>query len=614
LLANRTAGGNGLIALRSSSLALHSRDQCLLRDFEPFAWHSYCSETSNGIELLDRYMMKVSTANLKRYKEIIALLWKYGRSDLVRQMDFGGESGLNVHDKDAPEGKTDPNQLADDLEAMGPTYVKLGQLLSSRSDLLPEPYLKALTRLQDKVKPFPYADVEQTILAELGVRVSKAFSRFDEKPVAAASLGQVHNAALRDGREVIVKVQRPNIREQIAEDFEVLGQIADFLDAHTEVGRRYRFAVVLEEFRNTLQQELNYEREAQNLIALGENLREFPHLLVPQPVRDYSTRSVLTMDYVSGRKITSLSPAARLGTDGEALAEELFKSYLKQILLDGLFHADPHPGNIFLTDDGRVALLDLGMIGRIAPSMQENLLKLLIAVGDGNHEVAADIVIRISQTTENFNPSEFKRHIGQIMALQLNQSLEKMNTGKALMEVSRSAISSGLQVPGELTLLGKTLLQMDEVGKILAPNFDPYAAIRRNAAEMMARRMKINFSQGSFFTSMLELKEFVTGLPTRLNRIVDGVLNSELEIKVRAMDAKMVVEGFQKVANRITAGIILASLILGAALLMRIPTNFQLFGYPGLAILCFLSAGAGGVWLLFSIFFQDEKIKKKKKT
>jgi ubiquinone biosynthesis protein len=565
--------------------------------------------------ILRREKMKISVTNLKRYKEIIALLWKYGRSDWVRQMnlfDEGAES--QGQDGNVPDSKTDPAQLADDLEAMGPTYVKLGQLLSSRSDLLPEPYLKALTRLQDKVKPFSYEEVEQIVLSELGVRISKAFSRFDPKPIAAASLGQVHLAALRDGREVIVKVQRPNIRKQIAEDFQVLSQIAEFLDTHTETGRRYRFQVVLEEFRVTIQQELNYEREAQNLITLGKNLEEFKHIQIPQPVPNYSSLCVLTMDYVQGHKITSLSPIARLGLDGEALAEELFKSYLKQILLDGLFHADPHPGNVFLTDDGRVALLDLGMVGRIAPTMQENLLKLLIAIGDGNYETAADIVIRISQTTENFNSADFQRHIGQIMALQQNQSLEKLNTGKALMEVSRSAINSGLWVPSELTLLGKTLLQLDELGKILAPNFDPYAAIRRNAAEIMARRVKVNFSQGSIFTSMLEMKEFITGLPIRLNRMLDGITNSEFEVKVRSMDAKTVVEGFQKVANRITAGIILASLILGAALLMRIQTSFQLLGYPGLAILCFLGAAAGGIWLLFSIFFQDEKIKKKKKT
>src|SRR5512141_1716736 len=182
----------------------------------------------------------MKTEHLKRYKEILQLLWKYGRSDLVQQMAIDGELSDEVKPVATGNGEATPEQLADDLEAMGPTFVKLGQVLSSRPDLLPEAYLKALARLQDKVKPFPYAEVEKIVSTELGVRISKAFSRFDPEPIAAASLGQVHSAALRDGRLVVVKVQRPNIRQQIAEDFEVLEQIAEFFDAHTELGRRHQ--------------------------------------------------------------------------------------------------------------------------------------------------------------------------------------------------------------------------------------------------------------------------------------------------------------------------------------------------------------------------------------
>lgn len=538
------------------------------------------------------------------------LLWKYGRSDLVKQMDFLDQT-IEPQEMPVSEVSVLPEQLADDLEAMGPTYVKLGQMLSSRSDLLPEPYLKALARLQDRVKPFPFEDVEQIILTELGVRISKAFSRFDQKPIAAASLGQVHSAALRNGREVIVKVQRPDIRKQITEDFEVLGQIAEFLEAHTEFGRKHRILGVLEEFRVTIQQELNYEREAQNLVTLGENLREFDKIQVPQPVRDYSTHSVLTMDYVQGRKITNLSPLARLDVDGAPLADELFRAYLKQILVDGIFHADPHPGNVFLTDDGRIALLDLGMVGHVTPMMEENLLKLLIAVGESNSEQAADILIQISQTTDDFNQAEFCRHIGLLMSLWQNQSLRQFNVGKSLLEMSKHAVDNGLYVPTELTLLGKTLLQMDEVGKILDPTFDPHASIRRNASALMTQRFRKTFSQGNVFNSLLELKNFVAGLPVRLNRLLDLFTDPDLEVKIRVVDAKVIVEGFQKIANRITAGIILASLILGAALLMQVQTNFRIFGYPGLAILCFLAAAGGGVWLLIGIFLQDQKIKKK---
>ncbi len=555
--------------------------------------------------------MKLSANHLKRYKEIGLLLWKYGHSDLVKQMGAAGTLDVGEVEKSG-NTRGSPEQFADDLEAMGPTYVKLGQVLAGRPDLLPEPYTAALARLQDKVKPFSYAEVEQIVTAELGVRMSKAFSRFDPEPIAAASLGQVHFAALREGQQVVVKVQRPNIRLQIAEDFEVLGQIAEFFDAHTDLGRRYRFLTILDEFRATIQQELDYLQEAQNLVSVGKNLKEFQLIQVPQPVADYTTRCVLTMDYVRGRKITSFEPLARLDIKGAPLAEELFKAYLKQVLIDGLFHADPHPGNVFLTEDGHIALLDLGMVGHIAPGMQENLLKLLLAVSEGNSEEAADIVVRMSEKAENFDSGEFHRRIRQVLALSQNQGLQQLKVGRTLLHLSQDAGGNGLIVPSELTLLGKTLLQLDEVGRILDPEFDPNASIRRNTIGLMTRRMKHDMTQGSVLSTLLEAKDFVSHLPSRLNRLMDGALSGELEVKVRAVDAKIVLDGMQKIANRITAGIILAALIIGAALLMRVPTQFQLFGYPGLAILCFLAAAAGGCWLLFNIFAHDQKTPKKR--
>lgn len=295
--------------------------------------------------------MKLSTTHLKRYREIAGLFWKYGRSDLVKQMGVDEEEAKSYQDdenfKRSPEmkdGAATPDQLANDLERMGPTYVKLGQVLAGRPDLMPEAYRQALARLQDKVKPFSYEEVERIVEKELGVRLSKAFAEFNPEPVAAASLGQVHQARLRDGRPVVVKIQRPDIRPIIEQDFEVLTELSETLDTHTKMGRRYRFGTMIEEFHLTIQHELNYEREAQNLITLGKNLREFPDIQVPQPVMDYTTRSVLTMEYVTGRKITSLSPLARLDVNGEKLCEELFRAYLKQVLVDGVFHADPHPG------------------------------------------------------------------------------------------------------------------------------------------------------------------------------------------------------------------------------------------------------------------------------
>ena len=546
--------------------------------------------------------MNITAKHVTRYQQLVRLLWKYGRSDLVKQL---GVDEAVAADQVSSADKATGEQLADDLEAMGPTFVKLGQVLSGRPDLIPEAYIRALERLQDRVKPFSDAEAQQIVEDELSVRISKAFASFDPQPLAAASLAQVHRARLRDGREVVVKVQRPNIATQIADDFEVIAQIARFLDEHNEWAKRRRLAAIVEELRQSVMLELDYEREAQNLKAMLRNLEGFDLLYVPQPIENYFTRRVLTMEYVAGTKITALGPLARMEMDGARLAEQLFNAYLKQVLVDGLFHADPHPGNLFLTDDGHLVLLDLGMVGRTTPGMQENLLKLLIAISEGKAEQATDVLLKIGETAPDCDAPLFRRRIGQVIAEQHGLSIQQINVGRTLLTVNGIAAEHGVYVPSELTLLAKTLLQLDEVGKALDPEFDPNASIRRNVTELMADRMRKQSTQGSMLSSVLELKDFVAGLPTRLNRIMDALSNRELEVKVRTLDVDVVLDGLQKVANRIASGIILAALIIGAALLMRVETDFRVFGYPGLAILCFLAAAAGGVWLLADIFLHD---------
>jgi ubiquinone biosynthesis protein len=549
--------------------------------------------------------VKINTSHLQRYRQIARILWKYGRSDLVRQMALD-DPWDNENPRPATDAAATPEHLADELEAMGPTFVKLGQVLSSRPDLLPEPYIRALSRLQDRVKPFDGAEAAALVESELGVRISKAFQRFELEPLAAASLGQVHEATLRDGREVVVKVQRPGIVAQVADDFEVLRQICEFLEEHVEVARRHRIMETLEQFRTTMQHELDYGREATNLITMGDNLQAFDALVIPQPIPDYCTRRVLTMDYVRGYKITKVSPIARLEMDGCALAESLFRAYLKQVLVDGLFHADPHPGNVFLTDDYRVALLDLGMVGRTTPGMQNTLLKILIAVSEGRSEEVATIIIEASQTADDFDEPTFRRRIAQIVAEQSELSLQQLNVGTTLLQVARIGVQVGLFVPPELTMLGKTLLQLDEVGKILDPSFDPNGAIRRNVAEIMSQRVRRDATQGNMFTSALEMKEFVGQLPKRVNKVLDSWGNNEVEVKVLTPDAKVFLAGLEKVANRITTGVVLAAIIIGASLLMRVDTDWRLWGYPGLAMLLFLVAAISGFTLLVNIFLKDQ--------
>jgi ubiquinone biosynthesis protein len=542
--------------------------------------------------------------HLKRYKDLASLFIKYGRSDLVGEVEEGG-APVAVAASELPE------QLASDLEKLGPTYVKLGQLLSTRADLLPPAFLEALTRLQDKVEPFPFEEAEAIVTAELGVKISKAFATFEEKSIAGASLGQVHRATLRDGREVAVKVQRPGIRETIVKDLDALEQIAAFAESHTVVGKRYQFTQLVEEFRKSILRELDYKQEARNLTTLAQNLEEFDRIVVPSPISGFTTSRVLTTTYVRGLKITSLSPVAKTELDGAGLAEQLFRAYLKQILVDGFVHADPHPGNVFLTEDDRIALFDLGMVAHVSTGMQEKLLQLLLAVSEGRSDEAATVAIEIGEKTEKFDEVAFRRRVADLVARTKDQSVEQIETGKVVLMLARMSGESGIRVPSELAMLGKTLLNLDQVGRALDPGFDPNASIRRNAADLTRRRLRQSLSPANVLAGLMEVKEFAERLPGRINKILDTVASNGLQVKVDAIDEALLIEGIHKVANRITVGLILAALIVSAAMLMRVETSFRILGYPGLAILFFLAAAGGGIALMVNILLSDHRDSKK---
>lgn len=552
--------------------------------------------------------------HLKRYSALARLLIKYGRSDVVRQA--GLEKTLVEEDQAAQNGTApadlpvpaEAEELADDLERLGPTFIKLGQLLSTRSDILPPAYMQALSRLQDKIDPFPYAQVEDIVCSELGVRLSKAFQEFEIEPIAAASLGQVHRAVLRNGRSVAVKVQRPGIREQIADDLDALDDLAQIVDKHTDAGQRMQFADMLEEFRRSLTRELDYQQEAEHLRILRQNLAQFDLIVVPEAVRDYTTSRVLTMDYISGQKITDLSPLTRLEMRGDALGEQLFKAYLKQILVDGFFHADPHPGNVFLTHDRKLALIDVGMVGRIAPVMQENLLKLLLAVSEGKGEDAAEIAIEIGEITEVFDRQTYTREVSQLVAQHQTLTLAQLDTGRVVLEITRSAGMNGLRLPAELTMLGKTLLNLDMVARVLSPEFDPNEAVRRNASELLRQRIMKMSSPANLIGTALEMNDLIQRLPSRVNKILDRVADDQLTIRVNAIDEDRVMAGMQKIANRITLGLVLAALIIGSTMLMKVETTWRILGYPALAMLFFLAAAAGGLVLAWNILFKDDHV------
>ncbi|HAF22291.1 MAG TPA: ABC transporter [Blastocatellia bacterium] len=554
-------------------------------------------------------MVSLKPERLKRYKDVAMLLVKYGRSDLVKQA--GLEDSLELDETALAETAPEAAELAADLEKLGPTFIKLGQLLSTRADLLPAPYLEALSRLQDQIEAFPFEEVDRIVSSELGVRISKAFADFDPQPLAAASLAQVHLAHMRDGRAVVVKVQRPNIREQIVENLEALGEIAHFLDAHTELGKRYDFENMLKDLRASLLRELDFKLEANNLITFAENLREFDRIIIPEPVEDFCTSRVLTMEYMTGKKITELSPLRLMEIDGPGLARELFRAYLKQILLDGFVHADPHPGNVFLTDDEQIGLLDLGMVARLLPGFRDNVLRLLLAIAEGRGEEAAEVTIRMGEPKARFDKAEFSKRIAELVAENADANLTRLNSGKVVLEITRISADCWFRLPSQFTMVAKALLNLDRSVFTLDPNFEPTAIIRQRAIEILQRNLMQSVSPMNLIGGVVELKEFAEKLPGRINKILDTLGNNEFKVDVNAIDEKIVLEGLQKVANRISLGLILAALIVGAAMLMRVETPFKILGYPGFAMIFFLLAAIAGIGLIITIISTDVKARKK---
>ena len=518
----------------------------------------------------------------------------------------GGEIDLDAATDDAP---ADAKALASDLEALGPTFVKLGQLLSTRADLFPPAYVEALSRLQDDCEVIPYEEIAPIVEQEIGARISNAFSEFDRDPIAAASLGQVHRAKLRDGRAVAVKVQRPDIRDRIADDLAAIGEIAQFVDKHTQAGKRFGFGPMVDEFARSMTAELDYTREARNLEMLGRNLAGFDRIVVPQPVPDYTTSRVLTMEFVGGRKVTSIPAVARTELDGGELAEQLFRAYLKQVLEDGFFHADPHPGNVFLTDDGRLALIDLGMVARVTPETQDRLVKLLLAISDANGPEAASAAIDLGERRADleFDEATFVRRVSALVAEQQGVAMGDLAAGAVVAELSRISGECGLRPAPELTMLGKALLNLDEVARVLDPSFEPESAIRDQAVAILRSRMLHSVSPSNVFAAAIEGKEFAEKLPGRVNKVMDALAEGQLTLNVQGIDEDRIIQGLQRLGNRVTIGLVLAAVIVGAAMLMRVQTSSRLFGYPALAIVCFLLAAGGALALLASILIGDRR-------
>ena len=549
--------------------------------------------------------MTDSTSGLARTAQILHFLLKYRSAGVFTGFDLDAAS-LDTGNLPETDGK--PEQFVDDLEALGPTFIKIGQSLSTRPDMVPAPYLAALERMQDDVAPLPYEAIRDVFEDAIGVRINRVFASFDEKPLGSASLAQVHRATLRDGRAVAVKVQRPGIVDIIHGDLDALASLANRADHLTDIGRRVHFADWVHEFRKTLLAELDYRSEAENLERFAEHFHEYPELYVPAPVWDLTRTRVLTMELVAGTKVTALSGLRRTEQKMDGLASALMRGYLDQMFVHGEIHADPHPGNLLVTDDGRLALFDLGMVAHVPPKQRERMLKLLFAAVDGRGEEVANESIAMGTRLEDFDEERYLREVGQMVARYAAHSgSQGMSEGRLMMELVRTATACGLRTPAEMTLLGKTLLNLEQVAHALDPGLDVKSVVEDHLEHVMRGRLRKSFSPANLASELMEMQTLLREAPRKVTDILSLLAENRLQVRMTGLEESHLLESLHKIANRISAGVITASLILASALMMRIETGSRLFGYPAIALVLSLIGAGLGIAIVLSALYGDRK-------
>lgn len=549
--------------------------------------------------------MTESSSGMGRTAQILKFLLKYRSAGVFTGLDLDAATV----EPDAAQGEGKPAEFARDLEALGPTFIKIGQALSTRPDMVPAPYLAALEHLQDEVDPVPFAAIAEAVEAQLGVRIRQAFGSFDEVPLGSASLAQVHRATLRDGRPVAVKVQRPGIAESVREDLDALSRLAGHADRMTDLGRRIRFADWVHEFGKALMAELDFRAEAENLERFGEHFAQYPELTVPSPVRDYCAQRVLTMDLVTGTKVTELTGLRRTEQKLDTLAAALMRGYLDQMFVHGEIHADPHPGNLLVTEDGRLALFDLGMVAHVPPKQRERMLKLLFAAVDGRGEEVANEAISMGTRLEDFDEERFMREVGQMVARYAAHGSGSMSEGRLMLDIVRQATACDLRTPPELSLLGKTLLNLEQVCNALDPELDVKRVVERHLEHVMRERLKKSLSPSNIASELIEVQSLLRESPRKVSDILSLLAENKLQVRVTGLEESHLMESLHKIANRIAAGLVTAALILASSLMMRIPSGRQWFGYPAIAFGLFVIGAGLGIAIVLSALLGDRKAK-----
>ncbi len=544
--------------------------------------------------------------HLGRYREIASVLARHGLGWVTLQLGLGDlipfHRGLLGHPR-RDVSYTRPEHFRMALEDLGVVFIKLGQVLSTRADLLPPDYVAEFARLQDDTPPVSYTEIAAVVESELGAPPEAIYAEFNPEPRASASIGQVHAARLSDGTPVIVKVQRPGVEETVEQDLAVLADLAHLAATRTRLGDYYDVEGWVEEFAYTLRDELDYTREGRNADRFRRNFAAEPALYVPQVFWEYTTRRVLTMEEIQGVKINDLAALDAADLDRRRVAENSVRIILTEVFEHGFFHADPHPGNFFVLPGEVIGLMDFGMVGRLDETLREALLRVALALIRQDSERLVDELLDLNIVSGRVRRRALKRDLDHLVVRYYDLPIKEWAAGQALNDVMAIAFRHRLQLPTELTLLTKVIAMSEGLGAQLDPDFkllefaEPYLRrfwLQSRAPNYLARKM----AQG-----MLDLADLSLGLPQRLRRLLSQLERGEVTVTSRHEGLDEALAELNRIANRLSMSILTAALIVGLALLMLIyhPSGWESWGgwVFGLAFLVVMALGLGLLWSIW---------------
>ena len=544
--------------------------------------------------------------HLNRYRHILTVLFKYGFGDLVDILKIEQylEIGLQMISRkrrEQVEKLSRAERVRMVMEELGPTFVKLGQILSTRPDLISVEFIQELSKLQDNVPPFPYTEARQIIESELGRPLEDIFQHFEDTPLAAASIGQVHRAQLKDGEEVVVKVQRPGIRKIIEVDLEIMLHLASLMERHLEELQVHRPVRIVQEFARTLEKEIDYTIEASHIERFARQSMDDPTVYVPKVFRDTTTERVLTMEYIDGIKASEIDRIEREGLDRKIITARGADLILRQIFDYGFFHADPHPGNIFVLPDNVICLIDFGMMGYIDRQTREDFADLIYTVVHHDESRATQILLKLTEYDEKPDLRALDRDLTDFIGQYLYVPLKDLQMEKLLHQLLKILSRHRLQLPQNLFLMMKALATVEGIGLLLDPDFEMIKQTIPFIRRVRMARYHPKRMTDDIVRSGVEFVQLMQEIPGETREILEQMKQGKIKMEFEHRGLEPMLSTHDQISNRIAFAIVIAALIIGSALIVLSKTPPFLFGISFIGIIGFLAAAVMGLWLLIAI-------------